>query len=342
LYKNFHGYLLIETDSILIPLIQKKLSKMNNNYNQIGFALEILRILSRESLSRDALSDQLADFLEKRGKSERDVPQKLTRMISKLRDCGFEIRSAPNRPYELVESAFPLILSQEQRQSLALASYVLDGLGFSAQASQIQRLGQIKFTDLPPHVKVNFSPPADYSDEHFASIVQTLQERFSQQCRYSIRYRGASGKETNWDCDRSELRIINGVLYLFAYVPDFKPKVPSNSPHFMQNMAFRVDRIISVRPASDTAWFQRQFPKQTIRYRMSGPLRTYQPRRANEREIARNDNYVEIETTEDYYFGIRQRILQYGSNIQVLSPDWFAQEIREEWQRAATQVQDIV
>jgi predicted DNA-binding transcriptional regulator YafY len=314
----------------------------DKSYGQLTFALDILRFLAQKPRHRGDLVEELSSSLDAAGYSVEDLPQKLTRMIGKLRECGFEIRSAPNRPYELVESSFPVILSQEQSQSLALASYVLDGMGFSTQASQLQRLGQIKFTDLPPHVKVNFSPPVDYSDEQLTSIVQTLQERFSQQCRYSIRYRGASGKETNWDCDRSELRIISGVLYLFAYVPDFKPKVPSNSPHFMQNMAFRVDRIISVRPASDTAWFQRQFPKQIIRYRMSGPLKTYQPRRANEREMVRNNDYVEIETMEDYYFGIRQRILQYGSNIQVLSPGWFAQDIREEWQRAVTKAQDTL
>jgi predicted DNA-binding transcriptional regulator YafY len=311
-------------------------SKMDNNYSQVGFALEILHILSCGSISRESLSDKMTNFLEKKGKSTSDVPQKLTRMISKLRECGFEIRSAPNRPYELIESSFPIILSQEQRQSLALASYVLDGLGFSAQASQLHRLNETNLTDLPAHVKVNFSPPVDYSDDKLAPIVQSLQERFSRQCRFSIRYQGASGKETNWDCDRSELRIINGVLYLFAYVPDCKPKVSSNSPHFTQNMALRLDRILSVRPASDIAWFQRQFPKEIIRYRMSGPLKNYQPRRANEREVDRTSAYIEIETTEDYHFGIRQRVLQYGSNIQVLSPQWFAEEIHTEWQHAAS------
>jgi predicted DNA-binding transcriptional regulator YafY len=311
----------------------------DKSYGQLTFALDILRFLAQKPRHRADLVEALSSSLDAAGYSVEDLPQKLTRMISKLRDCGFEIRSAPNRPYELVESSFPVILSQEQCQSLALASYVLDGLGFSTQASQLQRLGQINFTDLPPHVKVNFSPPVDYSDEKLAVTVRTLQERFSRQCRYSIRYRGTSGKETNWDCDRSELRILNGVLYLFAYVPDFKPKVPSNSPHFMQNMAFRLDRIITVHPASDNPWFQRQFPKETIRYRMSGPLKNYQPRRANEREVTRNDEYVEIETTEDYYFGIRQRILQYGSNIQVLSPEWFAKDILHEWQQAAIKAQ---
>jgi predicted DNA-binding transcriptional regulator YafY len=311
----------------------------DKSYGQLAFALDILRLLAEKPKHRGDLVEVLSSSLDAAGYSVEDLPQKLTRMISKLRDCGFEIRSAPNRPYELVESAFPLILSQEQRQSLALASYILDGLGFSAQASQLQRLGQIKFTDLPPHVKVNFSPPVDYSDEKLATIVQTLQARFSRQCRYSIRYQGSSGKESNWDCDRSELRILNGVLYLFAYVPDSRPKIPVNRPHFTQNLAFRVDRLIAVRPASDTAWFQRQFPQETIRYRMSGPLRNYQPRRANEREVGRNDQAVEIETTEDYYFGIRQRILQYGSNIQVLAPAWLAADICHEWQQAAIKAQ---
>jgi predicted DNA-binding transcriptional regulator YafY len=307
-----------------------------NTYNQIAFALEILRLLAREPLKRGDLAAYLTDFLNQHGKPADDLEQKITRTISKLRDCGFSIQSAPSCPYELVESAFPIILSSEQRQALALASYLLDGLGFSNQAGQLQRLGQIKFTDLPPQVKVNFSPPVDYSEEQLSSTVQTLQERLSRQCRYSIRYLGTSGKETNWDCDRSELRIYNGVLYLFAYVPDCKPKVASSHPHFTQNMAFRIDRIISVRPASDTAWFQRQFPKETIRYRMSGPLKNYQPRRANEREIERTQDFVEIETSEDYHFGVRQRILQYGSNIRVLSPQWLADEIHAEWQKAAS------
>jgi predicted DNA-binding transcriptional regulator YafY len=306
----------------------------DRKYNQIAFALSILKWLAQKPLSRRELVDKIESSHQ--GKDGEDTSQKLTRAIGKLRESGFEIRSAPNRPYELIESSFPVILSQEQRQSLALASYVLDGLGFSAQASQLHRLNETNLTDLPAHVKVNFSPPVDYSDDKLAPIVQSLQERFSRQCRFSIRYQGASGKETNWDCDRSELRIINGVLYLFAYVPDCKPKVPSNSPHFTQNMALRLDRILSVRPASDIPWFQRQFPKETIRYRMSGPLKNYQPRRANEREVDRTSTYVEIETTEDYHFGIRQRVLQYGSNIQILSPQWFVEEIHAEWQRAAT------
>ena len=308
---------------------------LQENYGQIGCALLVLKTLAQEPKRRAELSDILTNHLEAGGSTTNDVPQKLTRIISKLRECGFEIRSAPNCPYELIESSFPVILSQEQRQSLALASYVLDGLGFSAQASQLHRLNETNLTDLPAHVKVNFSPPVDYSDDKLAPIVQSLQERFSRQCLFSIRYQGASGKESNWDCDRSELRIINGVLYLFTYVPDCKPKIPSNSPHFTQNMAFRLDRILSVRPASDIPWFQRQFPKETIRYRMSGPLKNYQPRRANEREVNRTSTYVEIETTEDYHFGTRQRVLQYGSNIQILSPQWLAEEIHAEWQRAA-------
>jgi predicted DNA-binding transcriptional regulator YafY len=308
----------------------------DKSHNQIAFALEVLRLLTKEPTSRKALVEKLERSLGESGESIEDLPQKLTRTIGKLRECGFEIRSAPNRPYELVESSFPVILSPDQRQSLALASYILDGLGFSSQASQLQRLGSIKFADLPPNIKVNFSPPVDYSDDKLVTIVQNLQERLSRQCRFSIRYQGASGKETNWDCDRSELRIYNGVLFLFAYVPDCKPKVSSNGPHFTQNMAFRIDRIITVRPASEISWFQTSFPRETIRYRMSGPLKNYQPRRANEREVERTENFVDIKASEDYHFGLRQRILQYGSNIKVLSPQWFADEILCEWKKAVS------
>ena len=37
--------------------------------------------------------------------------------------------------------------------------------------------------------------------------------------------------------------------------------------------------------------------------------------------------FVDILTEEDYPFGFRQRILRYGSNAQVLEPEWLVKEI---------------
>lgn len=301
--------------------------------NQIAFALEILKLLAEKPWKKADLSTALGD----RGFAAEDLSQKITRMVAKLRDCGFEIRSAPNRPYELVESSFPVILTTEQRQALALAAYFLSDMGFSAQASQITRIGKLTEADLPTDVKVNFSPPVDYSEDRLEERVRTLQERFRQQCRYTIRYRSSRGNEQNWDCDRSELRLHNGVLYLFAFIPDFSPRLIEKRPNVEQNFAFRVDRILIVRAASTTPWSLFHFPTLEIRYRMSGALGTYQPRRANERELRRDEdgNFVEIATQEDYLFWFRQRILQYGSNVQILEPEWLAQQIAQELQRAS-------
>jgi hypothetical protein len=76
----------------------------------------------------------MADFLDKHGQSSDDIDQKVSRTIRKLRDCGFNINSAPNRSYELVESSFPVLLSPKQRESLALAAYVLSrAISFSRE-----------------------------------------------------------------------------------------------------------------------------------------------------------------------------------------------------------------
>jgi predicted DNA-binding transcriptional regulator YafY len=312
--------------------LKKKASKHDNNYNQLAFVLEILKRLAEKPRRREDLAALLSDFLDQHEQSADDILQKLTRTIRKLRDCGFEIRSAPNRPYELVESSFPVILSTEQRQALALAAYFLTDMGFSAQAGQIIRIGKLTEDDLPTDVKVNFSPPVDYSEDKLEETVSKLQERFRQQCRYAIRYRSARGNEKTWDCDRSELRLHNGVLYLFAYTPDFSPK-----HHAVErNQAFRVDRILRVYPSSQTPWSTLYFPNIAIRYRMSGPLGTYQPRRANERELLRDiqGNIVEIEAQEDYVFWFQQRILQYGENVQILEPDWLIQQIKQRLQKS--------
>ncbi|MEM9119525.1 MAG: WYL domain-containing protein [Cyanobacteria bacterium P01_F01_bin.56] len=316
-------------------------SDEQRGYSQEAFALDILRLLAEKPRKREELSLLMSDFLDQHGKSTADILQKLTRTIRKLRDCGFEIHSAPNRPYELIESNFPVILSPEQREALALAAYFLSDMGFSAQASQIIRIGKLSEADLPTGVKVNFSPPVDYSEDKLEETVQKLQARFCQRRRYTIRYRSSRGNEQNWDCGRSELRLHNGVLYLLAFIPDFSPRFIEKRPNIEQNLAFRVDRILSVRAASEIPWSLFNFPTLEIHYRMSGPLGTYQPRRERERELNRDPDgaFVEIATKEDYLFWFRQRILQYGSNVQVLQPSWLAQQIAQELQKGYTRYQ---
>jgi predicted DNA-binding transcriptional regulator YafY len=313
-------------------------SNQNKDYNQIAFALEILKPLAEKPRKREELADLLSPFVEAHGKSsdDMDIKQKLTRTIRKLRDCGIEIKSAPHHPYELVESNFPVILSTPQRQALALAAYFFAGMGFSAQASQILRIGNLKESDIPEFVKVNFSPPVDYSEDKLNVIVRHLQKRFQQQRRYSIIYQSKKGGQRIWDIDRSQLRFHNGVLYLFAFIPDWKSWRFQTFPNIDQNHLFRVDRIESVGPATDVHWVSCDFPTLKVYSKMSGQLANYQPRRKDEVVIYRDPEgqFVDIETTVDYWFWFRQRMLQYGANVQVLAPDFLAKEIKKEHQKA--------
>ncbi len=308
------------------------------SYNQIAFALLILKLLAEKPRKREELSDLLSTYLEKHGKSDGDTIQKLTRTIRKLRDCGIEIKSAPHYPYELIESNFPVILSTQQRQALAHAAYILSDMGFSAQASQIQKIGNLKISDIPPYIKVNFSPPVDYSEDKLDIIVRQLQARIQQQRRYIIRYQSPNGTPRNWDIDRCELRLHNGVLYLFAFIPDWNSWRFTYFPNIDQNHLFRVDRIQYVGGVSDTHWLSLNFPTLEIRYRLSGQLANYQPRRKDEFVIERNleSKFVDIIAKIDYWFWFRQRILQYGANVQIIEPDWVTNEIRDEHHKAYT------
>ncbi len=311
-------------------------SKSDGNYNQIAFALEILRLLTEKPRRREELAELLSNFLEQHGKSaDGDVKQKLTRTIGKLRDCGIEIKSGTHSPYELVESNFPVLLSTEQRQALALAAYFLCDMGFSAQASQIQRIANLTESDIAAFVKVDFSPPVDYSDRNLDAIVRQLQERFQHQCRYTIRYQSKQGEGRIWDIDRSELRLHDGLLYLFAFIPDWRSWRFDYWHNIDQNHIFRLDRIAYVGAASDTHWVSCDFPTLKIRYRMSGQLANYQPRRQDEVIIYSDTEgkFCDIEATIDYWFWFRQRILKYGANAQILSPENLADEIKKEYQK---------
>lgn len=300
------------------------------SYNQIAFALEILKLLAEKPRKREDLANLLSEFLQQHSKASGDVLQKLTRTIRQLRDCGFEIKSAPHHPYELVESNFPILLSIEQRQTLAMAASFLDGMGFSAQASQIIRIGKLTQADQPDNVKVDFNPPVDYGDDKLEVIIGKLQERIKQKCRYTIRYRNSQGGERTWDLDRSELRLHEGTLYLFAFAPDaYFPnnKIKSNTD---KNFLFRVDRILNIGSSSNVSWVF-TFPTVKILYRLSGLLATYKPRRNQEQVMHRDTDakFVDILTEEDYPFWFRQRILRYGNNARVLEPEWLACEIKD-------------
>ncbi len=311
-------------------------SKKDDNYNQLAFFFEILRLLSEKPRKRKNLVLLLSDFLHRHSRSSKDISQKISRAINKLRQCGFEIRCAPNRPYELVASSFPVILTDSQRQSLSMAAYILTDMGFSAQASDLLRIGKLGQATQTGPSKVNFSPPVAYGEERLDEIIEILQQRFRQRRRYTIRYRSSSGKEQNWDLDRSELRFHNGILYLFAFAPDFSPHNQMARPNVEQNRLFRCDRILTVRAASEIPWGMPHFPSLKICYRMSGPLGVYQPRRINEWEISRDPDkqWVEIETQEDCLFWFRQRILQYGENVRVLHPPWLVRYFANTLQRA--------
>lgn len=309
---------------------------MKFQYNSLTFAIEVLKALAKEPCYRKNLTEQLELFLEQHQQPADDVAQKLTRTIRKLRDCGFEIESAPHRPYVLKKSNFPVILSADQRQALYLATHLLEQMGFSQQASQLQDICPLTEGDRPRHLRADFNPPVDYSDIKTKEIITNLQKRLETACRFTIRYRNSLGKEALWDLDRSELRLHNGSLYLFAYVPDILTQRIQKRPNIEQNVLFRIDRILSVNPSSNIHWLLSSFPTLKVQYRMIGSLSKYKPRRHNETVINRNveQNYVEIETNEYCLFWFRQRILQYGSNVQILTPQWLHQEIVEEHLKA--------
>ncbi|MDF5712189.1 MAG: WYL domain-containing protein [Nostoc sp. S4] len=210
-------------------------------------------------------------------------------------------------------------------------------MGFSAQASQIQRIGNLTESDIPEFVKVDFSPPVDYNDRNLDLIVRQLQECFVQQCRYTIRYQSRPGADEVriWDIDRSELRLHDGLLYLFAFIPDWRSWRFDYWHNIDQNHIFRLDKILSVGAASDTRWLSCDFPTLKVRYRMSGQLANYKPRRKDEVVIYSDPEgkFRDIEATIDYWFWFRQRILKYGANVQILSPQTLANEIKKEHQK---------
>jgi hypothetical protein len=116
--------------------------KLDTNYNQIAFALEILKQLAEKPRKREELVDLLSPFVEAHGKSsdDMDIKQKLTRTIRKLRDCGIEIKSAASpslRTGRVEFSRDSLYSTATGTSTLQLIS--LRGWAFSCVKSKRQR-----------------------------------------------------------------------------------------------------------------------------------------------------------------------------------------------------------
>jgi hypothetical protein len=203
-----------------------------------------------------------------------------------------------------------MLLSTEQREALAIAGYFLSNMGFSAQASQIQRIGNLTESDIPAYIKVDLNPAVDYSDRNLDTIAFQLKACFQQQCRYTISYESKPGQGCIWDVDRSELRLHDATLYLFAFVPDWRSSRFDYWPNFDYwsnidyNQIFRLDNIVNVGAASTTHCLSSDFPTLKICYRTSGQLSNYYPRRKDEEIIDRDPErkYCDIEVTIDYWF----------------------------------------
>ena len=159
-------------------------SKNTSPWNQIGFALEILRLLTQKSQKKS----ELMLLLGERGFADGDLGQKITRTITKLRSCGFEIKSAPNQPYKLVTSDFPVIITEEQRQALAMACVLLASLGFSAEPGHIYRIANWE-NRISHKLTTDFHPPTNYSEDKIQEVVQDLQNRIGKKRRFVVWYR---------------------------------------------------------------------------------------------------------------------------------------------------------
>jgi predicted DNA-binding transcriptional regulator YafY len=301
------------------------------SHSQMEFSLDILRLLSQQP----RFLQQLIELLSESPKYESvgDLKQKIVRTIAKLRKYGFDIQCAPHHPYTLVASSFPVILTPAQWDAIGMAVRVLSDMGFSTEAAHLGGIGDFHKKPLPSAIRTNFSPPNDYKD--LDKTIRELQDRIQQKRRYAINYRDSQGKTKIWDCSLSELRLHDGTLYLFANTPDEPAKHQEPAE---KNKMFRIDRIRTVFPASETPWGILKFPTMKARYRAIGALRNYEPRRNSELVEKRDPagKFVEISTREDYIFGFRQRILHYGESVVVLEPKWFAKDIADALQKASS------
>lgn len=163
---------------------------------------------------------ELAATLQTEFPQATDIYQKISRSIKRWRNRGCEIESSNRTPYILRKTNLPLLLSEEQKQALALGSKLLENLGFVAEGAH---LGEILLHSSKPLTvpcfSSNFDPPLPYSDTSLREKIATLRDRLANRRRFVILYRNSKGQEQIWEVDLAQLHLHDGILFLFAHVP---------------------------------------------------------------------------------------------------------------------------
>ncbi len=120
------------------------------------FDLRLLQLLCQRPYRRQ----ELAAILQPEFPHSKDIYQQISRSIKRWRDRGCEIKSSNQTPYILRKTNLPLLLSEEQKQAIALGSKLLENLGFVAEGAH---LGEILLHSSEPVAipcfSSNFDPP---------------------------------------------------------------------------------------------------------------------------------------------------------------------------------------
>ena len=263
--------------------------------------------------------DELVDIIKNDSITNKLVSKDTVRIaINTLKSAGCEIlrpNKANNYKYQLIRHPFSLKLNDKELQVLvSLRNKIADDINYSdvfILNDLYDKLISLTLNDEQIDYVNNTQPLKNINKK----ILNEISNPMIIGRKVQIRYLSPNYGEEDIDVIPQKITYESGKIYLRCYI--FK---------YEKNSILNVERILKINSIDMFNIYDKNTSYEVV-YELSGNSANIFKIQKNEKIISKKDNSIKIEAIVDNEFLFIQRLLLFGSDFKIVSPDSFREKL---------------
>ena len=263
--------------------------------------------------------DELVDIIKNDSITNKLVSKDTVRIaINTLKSAGCEIlrpNKANNYKYQLIRHPFSLKLNDKELQVLvSLRNKIADDINYSdvfILNDLYDKLISLTLNDEQIDYVNNTQPLKNINKK----ILNEISNPMIIGRKVQIRYLSPNYGEEDIDVIPQKITYESGKIYLRCYI--FK---------YEKNSILNVERILKINSIDMFNIYDKNTSYEVV-YELSGNSANVFKIQKNEKIISKKDNSIKIEAIVDNEFLFIQRLLLFGSDFKIVSPDSFREKL---------------
>ena len=263
--------------------------------------------------------DELVDIIKNDSITNKLVSKDTVRIaINTLKSAGCEIlrpNKANNYKYQLIRHPFSLKLNDKELQVLvSLRNKIADDINYSdvfILNDLYDKLISLTLNDEQIDYVNNTQPLKNINKK----ILNEISNPMIIGRKVQIRYLSPNYGEEDIDVIPQKITYESGKIYLRCYI--FK---------YEKNSILNVERILKINSIDMFNIYDKTTSYEVV-YELSGNSANIFKIQKNEKIISKKDNSIKIEAIVDNEFLFIQRLLLFGSDFKIVSPDSFREKL---------------